>query len=129
MEYLLKSLSHGRRKDFSRGGAVGYFPQIFFKRGPKEKAFGLRLANISAFAIRGLYCSSSKNLVKKALHEITVNIQGYLYPFSIVGCLATSHHKITWHLGIGDERFVRVAIAWWLSDLIHGHEFNHRSAP
>ena len=79
---------------FSRGGSRK-FSQNFFQGGLKEKAFGLRLANISAPIIRGLYWSSSKNLVKKALHEITVNIQGQPNLFSIVGCLATSHHKIT----------------------------------
>jgi len=37
-----------------------------------------RLANISdpVLVFRVLYCPSSKNLVKKALHEITANCQG-----------------------------------------------------
>jgi len=42
----------------------------------KEMTFDRRLANIAAPVIRGLYCPSSQNLAKKALHEITVNSQG-----------------------------------------------------
>jgi len=38
--------------------------------------FDGRLANIWAPVVCGLYCLSSHNLIKKALHEITVNIQG-----------------------------------------------------
>jgi len=38
--------------------------------------FDCRLANVSALLVRGIYCPSSQNLLKKALHEITVNIQG-----------------------------------------------------
>jgi len=79
---------------------------------------------------------------KNAVHEITVNSQGYLNPFSpIVGFLSnnpTSHHNITWHLGIGEEHFVGAAIArllsvrlsiGWLGDVIHGHGVNNRGAP
>jgi len=38
--------------------------------------FDHRLPNIRAPVVRGLYCPSSQNLIKKALHEITVNSQG-----------------------------------------------------
>jgi len=37
--------------------------------------FGRRLANMGAPVVRGLYYPSSQNLIKKALHEITVNSQ------------------------------------------------------
>jgi len=57
--------------------------------------FHRRLANITAPVVRGLYWPFSQNLVKKALHEITVNSQGPLNPFSpIVGSLATSQRHI-----------------------------------
>jgi len=34
--------------------------------------FERRLANITGALVRGLCCPSSQNLIKKALHEITV---------------------------------------------------------
>ena len=45
----------------------------------KEVTFANRLANVRTFAslvVRGLYCPFSQKLIKKALHEITVNSQG-----------------------------------------------------
>jgi len=38
--------------------------------------FGGRLAEVRAAVVRSLYCTFSHNLIKKALHEITVNSQG-----------------------------------------------------
>jgi len=38
--------------------------------------FDGRLANVRAPVVRGLYCHSSQNLIKKALHEITLSSQG-----------------------------------------------------
>jgi len=38
--------------------------------------FDGRLANIRAAVVHVLHCPSSQNLIKKALHEITVNNQG-----------------------------------------------------
>jgi len=38
--------------------------------------FDGRLANIRAAVVHLLYCASSQNLIKKSLHEITVNSQG-----------------------------------------------------
>jgi len=35
-----------------------------------------RAANVGAPVVRSLYCPSSQNPIKKALHEITVNRQG-----------------------------------------------------
>jgi len=37
--------------------------------------FDRRLANVADRVVRGLYCSSTQNLIQKALHEITVNSQ------------------------------------------------------
>jgi len=54
-----------------------YFPhpsQKSFEQS-KEMTFDRRLANITALVVRRSYCSSSQNLVKKAMHEITVNSQ------------------------------------------------------
>jgi len=38
--------------------------------------FDRKLVNITAAVVRRLYCPSSQTLVKKNLHEITVNGQG-----------------------------------------------------
>jgi len=38
--------------------------------------FGGGLANVRTTVVRSLYCNSSHNQMKKALHEITVNSQG-----------------------------------------------------
>jgi len=43
--------------------------------------FDGRLANIRAAIVHVLYCASSQNLIKKALHEITVNSEASLLPF------------------------------------------------
>jgi len=42
----------------------------------KEMTFDRRLQNITDLVFRGLYFSSSENLMKKTLHEITANNQG-----------------------------------------------------
>jgi len=42
----------------------------------KEVTFDSRLANVRVPVVRGLYCPSSQNLIKKALYAITVNSQG-----------------------------------------------------
>jgi len=42
----------------------------------KGMTFDGRLANVKIPVVRGLYYPSSQNLIKKALHEITVNSQG-----------------------------------------------------
>jgi len=42
------------------------------------------LANTRAPVVRGLYCPSPQNLIKKALHEITVNNQGSLNLFFLL---------------------------------------------
>jgi len=61
----------------------------------KEITFDSRLPNITDLVFQGLYCPSSENLMKKALHEITTNSQGHLNPFSpIVGSLATPQRHI-----------------------------------
>jgi len=41
-----------------------------------EMTFDYGLANITAAVVCGRYCPSSQNLIKKVLHEITVNSQG-----------------------------------------------------
>jgi len=41
----------------------------------KEMTFGCRLPNITKQVFRCLFCSSSENLMKKALHEIMANSQ------------------------------------------------------
>jgi len=61
--------------------------------------FDRRLANITGLIVRSLCCPyTDKNLIK-FLHEITVNSQGQLNPYSsIVRSLATpptAHHYIT----------------------------------
>jgi len=38
----------------------------------KEMTFGCRLPNITKLVFRGLFCPSSENLMKKALHEFAV---------------------------------------------------------
>jgi len=48
----------------------------------KEVTFDSRLENVRALVIRGSHCPSSQNLIKKALHEITVNSQGWPNLFS-----------------------------------------------
>jgi len=53
---------------------------------------------------------------EKILHEITVNNQCYLNPFSrIVGFSVTPqlHVTFSWHLGIGGEDFAGAPIARW----------------
>ena len=55
-----------------------------------------RLANSRTPVVRGLYCLSSQNLMKKALYEITVNSQGQLNPFSpMIGSSVTPQRHIT----------------------------------
>ena len=63
----------------------------------KEMIFDGRLANVRALVVRGIYCPSSQNVIKKALLEITVNSQGELNAFSrIVGSSVTPQlHVIT----------------------------------
>jgi len=62
----------------------------------KEMTFDCRLPNITELVFRGLFCPSSENLMKKALHEITANSQGLLNPCSIVCSLVTPQlHIIT----------------------------------
>jgi len=57
--------------------------------------FDRKLQNITDLVFRGLYDSSSENLMKKALHEITANIQGLPNPFSpIVSSLGTPQRHI-----------------------------------
>jgi len=53
--------------------------------------------SVRAPVVFGLYCPSSQNLIKKILHELTVNSQGWLNPFSrIVGFSVTRQlHIIT----------------------------------
>jgi len=49
--------------------------------------FERKSANFRASVVHGLYCPSSQNLMKKALHEITVNIfkaSLILFPLSLV---------------------------------------------
>jgi len=58
-----------------RGGELG-LKKSFEQR--KEMTFDPRLLNITAAVVRGLYCFSFQNLVKKALHEIMVNRWGGL---------------------------------------------------
>jgi len=61
-------------------------------------SFGSRLANVRAPIFRSLYCTSSQNLIKKALPEITANSQGLLKSlFSYRWFLSyapTAHHNI-----------------------------------
>jgi len=72
-----------------------------------------RLANVRAPVVDDLYCPSSQNLIKKALHEITEYSQLAWFFFSCRWFLSnapTAHRIITWHLGIGDEDFARAEL-------------------
>jgi len=62
----------------------------------REMRFACRLANIIGPVVRGSYCFPTQNLMKKALHEITLNSQTKLNLFSpIVPSLATlQRHNI-----------------------------------
>jgi len=58
--------------------------------------FDHRLTNVTDLAARGLYCPSFQNLIKKALHEITVNSQSLLNLFApIVPSSAVLQRHIT----------------------------------
>jgi len=58
-------------------------------------AFHQRLANITGPVVRGLYYHPTNNLIKKNLHEVTVNSQRQLDPFfPIVKSLAKSQRHI-----------------------------------
>jgi len=67
-------------------------PSQTFLEERKEMTFDRRLANITGpvLVFRGLYCPSSENLMKKALHKITAF--NLFYP--IVGSLATPQRHI-----------------------------------
>jgi len=50
-----------------------------------------RLANVRAPVVRGLYCHSAQDLMKKVLHDVTVNSKGWLNLLSrIIGSSVTS---------------------------------------
>ena len=72
-----------------------------------EMTYNRRLTNITAPVVRGLYCSSTQNLIKVWNHgKCQASLLSLFSYRSILNNAPTAHHYITWHLGISDERFL-----------------------